>query len=479
MLDAAVIGAGFGGLGATIGLAEQGARVVAFEALNYPGGCASTFSRGGLRLEAGATLSAGLGETGWFARTLRRHGQELRVDWPDQLVDLRIGDRTLAIHRDRERLVSQLAAEPGAPTRSLQRFFSDQRALADVGWSLLEDVDLLPPWSAASLARLGWRLLPGARFAGWPGRPMIAVLARYGLDRFTPLVQWLDGTLQVTVQCGTAEADAGFAGVISDFWWRGTGHVHGGIGELASALVRSAEAAGAEVRLADRVRSVRRIDGGWEIIARSGVVRARHLVANLIPTALAGLLGHLPSSLAPVDERVRAAWGAVMLYRVVRPPPGAGPDALHLQVVDDPRGPMSEGNHVFASISAADEVGRCPPGCRTMTISTHLPLSSVDQGSVERVQQRMRDTLSRRAPEWEVVQELTASPRTFERFTRRPGGAVGGVPRRAGLMQYADLAQLDPVEPGLWMVGDSVFLGQSTLSAAIGGARTARSIARA
>jgi phytoene dehydrogenase-like protein len=63
------------------------------------------------------------------------------------------------------------------------------------------------------------------------------------------------------------------------------------------------------------------------------------------------------------------------------------------------------------------------------------------------------------APEWarDVRHELTASPRTFERFTRRLG------PR--------------PVMQGLWLVGDSVFPGQSTLATALGGVRTAARIA--
>jgi hypothetical protein len=37
----------------------------------------------------------------------------------------------------------------------------------------------------------------------------------------------------------------------------------------------------------------------------------------------------------------------------------------------------------------------------------------------------------------------------------------------------------DPVVPGVWMVGDTVFPGQSTLATAIGGARTAAAVATA
>jgi phytoene dehydrogenase-like protein len=75
----------------------------------------------------------------------------------------------------------------------------------------------------------------------------------------------------------------------------------------------------------------------------------------------------------------------------------------------------------------------------------------------------------------DVRHVMTASPRTFERFTRREEGAVGGVPRRAGLGNYLELGPR-PVMDGLWLVGDSVFPGQSTLATALGGVRTASRI---
>ena len=89
----------------------------------------------------------------------------------------------------------------------------------------------------------------------------------------------------------------------------------------------------------------------------------------------------------------------------------------------------------------------------------------------------MRRGLERFAPEWEIADGFTASPRTFERWTRRPLGFVGGVPRRAGLRQYARLAPPQPAD-GLHLVGDSFFPGQSTLATALGGYKLAERLAR-
>jgi phytoene dehydrogenase-like protein len=60
-VDVLVVGAGFGGLGAAMGLVDRGASVMVCERLDYAGGCAGTFTRGGCHYDAGATLSSGFG----------------------------------------------------------------------------------------------------------------------------------------------------------------------------------------------------------------------------------------------------------------------------------------------------------------------------------------------------------------------------------------------------------------------------------
>ena len=102
---------------------------------------------------------------------------------------------------------------------------------------------------------------------------------------------------------------------------------------------------------------------------------------------------------------------------------------------------------------------------------------SRENGGREEVQRAARQGLEALAPEWMagLTHAMTASPRTYQRFTQREGGAVGGIPRRAGLANYRNLGPMQVLD-GLWLVGDSIFPGQSTLATAVGGVRTAASI---
>jgi phytoene dehydrogenase-like protein len=486
--DAVVVGAGFGGLATALELTRRGARVALCETLNYPGGCASTFRREGHAFEAGATLFSGFESHQLFGRWIREHGMAVTVDWLDPVVELRTPELRLPVHRDKARFIDSLCTLPGAPVTGIRRMFALQGQVAEALWPLFDDPALLPPLDVKALLRHSGRALRYAPLLRWMGRPLGAVLETLGLTGFTPLRTYLDALCQITVQCSAAAAEAPFALAAMDYYWRGTGHVRGGIGKLAEAMAKAVEARGGTVLLANRVKSITQVPGGWSVSSRKGELRARHVVANLLPRGVLRLLGLPPEQLprlGVMSERISEGWGAAMLYLVVKAPEHESGSAHHLELVRDAGAPFIEGNHLFMSISGAADEGRAPEGHRTVTVSTHVPLKTLaglpaeEQGAyLSGIQTRMHAGLEQLAPEWMagLTHTMTASPRTYQRFTQREGGAVGGVPRRAGFANYRNLGPMQVMD-GLWLVGDSVFPGQSTLATAVGGVRTAASIA--
>lgn len=465
--DAIVIGAGLGGLGAAVTLARQGARVVVFEALTYPGGCAATFVKDGHRFDAGATVAWGLAEGQLLRRWLDEAGIALPAQVLDPALELRTPGWRVAVSSNREVAAAALGRLPGVDPAAVRRYLAWQGALADALWPLFDDPDRLPwpsprawPWWLTQAPRMA-RALP------WLGRPLVDALAAHGLDH-GPFRTFVDAACQITVQCGAGEAEAAFAASAVDALFRAPTHVHGGIGRLAEALVAVIRHHGGEVRFADRVRDVQRHGSGWRVVSRSGEHDADRVLANVLPAATATWDGGRWAA-PTLDAAVHTGWGAVMRYVAVQAPADAPPGPLHLQLVGDPARPLVAGNHAFLSIGGADEaVG----GLRPMTVSTHLPMPAGGP-EVDAAQAALDETLSALAPEWlDAGWARTASPRTFTRFVRRPGGYVGGVPKRAGWSAYRHLGPTE-LGPGLFLVGDTVFPGQGTLPAAIGGARAA------
>jgi phytoene dehydrogenase-like protein len=471
--DAVVVGAGFGGLGAALHLARSGARVALCEALAYPGGCASTFRRFGRAYEAGATLFSGLGPGQHFDRLLRDAGSSVPVEFPDPVVTLRGPFGELAVSRDRSRFIEDLCARPGAPAAELRRFFERQGRVADALWALFDAPDRLPPLGAGGLLA---HLRAAPDLAGvlpLVGRALGPALLTPALSAFEPFAAWVRALCQITVQCAPETVEAPFALGALDYAWRGTGHVHGGIGVLATALVEAVRRAGGTVRLADRITALHATRDGWQVEARRGPLSAAVVLSNLLPgdtARLAGLSLDEHPTLARLQRGVEGGWGAAMQYRTLVGLP-AGP-AFHLECFDDAARPFTEGNHVFLSIGDA-EPG--PEGRRSATLSTHVdPRPARPAEYFDHIQAVMTATVARRAPEIAAATRavMTGSPRTFERFTGRTGGFVGGSPRRAGLANYRTLGPTEAA-PGLFLVGDSVFPGQSTLATALGGQRAA------
>ena len=482
--DAIVVGAGFGGLGAALHLAEEGARVLVVERLQYPGGCACTFEHEGDWFEGGATLFSGFEEGQLFRSWIERHSMDVEFEHLDPPLELRTPGMSLTARRDRRALIEQFEALPGAPVKSLRRFFALQEKVAAALWPTLEDTSLLPPLTPRRALRHSVRLPRYWPLARWAGRPLWSILERYDLTGFEPLVTWLDSQCQITVQCGAREAEAPIALAALDYHHRGAVHVKGGIGRLAWGMVRAIEGLGGTVSFGAPVKRAWRSPGeGWVVKAGKQEHSARHVVFNALPQDASRIAGIEDSrSLQSMGKRVDDGWSAAMLFRTVHPPVGAGPKARHIELVGDVDQPFLEGNHVFLSIGAQGE-GVQDLDHRRMTVSTHISvpkLRSLDEEGqaqyVERVQGKMRDVIEQLAPEWtSVAREFTGSARTFRRWTGRSEGLVGGIPRRAGLVHYKEVfGRRWPA--GFHLVGDSVFPGQSTLAVAAGGRRVAESV---
>ncbi len=484
--EVAIVGSGFGGLATALRLAELGRRVVLFETLAYPGGCASTFSHKDFSFETGATLFSGLGDGQLFQRWNQHYDLGLEFETLDPVVAMRTPGWQLAIPAQRQQLIERFLKPAGAPRQALLGFFAYQEKVADALWRVLDDPDLLPPFGFKSLCRHAARAT-----AYWPilrsaGQPLSDVLKSFGLGDYAPLRTYLEALCQITVQCGVDEAEAPFALGTMDYYFRGTGHVRGGIGKLAWGLVEAIRSLGGEVRFLDRVKRVTALEtAGFQVETRRGELKAEQVVANTLPQSLRRLVPDLPAELPwleSLESQVAGGWGACMLYRVIPCEPGATPH--HVELIGDPQAPFLEGNHIFCSASAEGD-GGVEPRQRTLTVSTHVDLgvmADMDDAAkaayIETVQRRMDATLRSLAPKRfnEPLFAMTASPRTFERFTGRASGYVGGVPRRFGLDNYRSLIP-PPVVPGLYLVGDSIFPGQSTLACALGGYKLAERLA--
>jgi phytoene dehydrogenase-like protein len=419
---------------------------------------------------------------------MTRLGKRLGVTWPVEPAEaaMRVhlpGGQAVTRWTDAERWRGERIEAFGAASEVFWRW---QEGAADRLWELTLSGAPWPPESRRDVAALGRAGLRMARRG-----PLL--LPGLGLDAFRPLAarlkgaapslrQYADGQLLISAQATSERANALYAAAALDMPRRGVAHVRGGIGKLAETLVAAIRANGGQVLYRQRVTAVRRNGEGYRVYTqRKGDFGARQVVFNLPPWDAAGLLGEAAPARLRAARRPPDGWGAFMVYvgldAAIVPP--AAP--LHHQVLL--REPLGEGNSVFLSLSLADDEARAPAGHRALTISTHTDLRAWwdlferDRPAYEarkiEYTERVLTAAEVALPGLRTAARLTlpGTPVTFQRYTGRSRGWVGGFPQTSLFRAWGPW-----LGAGLWLVGDSIFPGQSILATALGGARVAANV---
>lgn len=479
-----IVGAGIGGLTAGALLLKAGHAVTVLEAHVYAGGCAGTFFHRGYRFDAGATLVGGFAPGGPHARL----AEVLGLTWPVSPVDpawvTHLPERSVTQWADADRW----RAERAGAFPQAEGFWRRQEALADLAWDISSRYFPWPPETPddlpALLAALRPRTLLAAPYLFSTIRDL-GVGGRGGVER--DFKTFVDAQLLIAAQTISDRTHALYGSAALDLPRRGVNHVHGGVGALAGTLVDWIRAQGGEVLYRQQVERIEPRGGGVSVIhTRRGLQRtAEAVIANVTPWALADLLGPRAPARLQREVRVRPpTWGAFMLYLGVAEGALPARSPTHHQVVVDPSQPLGEGNSVFISLSEPGDGLRAPAEMRAVTVSTHtqiepwLRLKREDpagyQARKAAYAERLWRGIERALPGLRggVRLSLSASPASFEYYTRRPGGMVGG---------FAQTSLFDVRGPGtgvdgVWLVGDSIFPGQSTAGVTLGGMRVAHAV---
>jgi phytoene dehydrogenase-like protein len=178
--------------------------------------------------------------------------------------------------------------------------------------------------------------------------------------------------------------------------------------------------------------------------------------------------------------------GAIVVFLGVPESEVSGQVFTHHQLLQAYDQPLGNGNNMFVSVSAPDDTDSAPAGFRAVMISTHCTLEEWENLSPaeydapkQAIGERLIGYARRVYPhlaEHPVVYE-TGTPRTYEAFTRRPRGAVGGV-RQTLANANQNAIPHETRLPGFWLAGDSTFPGLGTVACVLGSRIVAESVER-
>lgn len=471
-----IIGAGIGGLTAAALLARRGYEVLVLDQAWVPGGCASTFQRRGFTFDVGATQVAGLEPGGIHHQIF----EELEISLPAATPC----DPACAVYLPDEAEPISVWRDPQAWQTERQRQFPNSEpfwqllsTLFQASWRFQGRDPVLPPRSPWDL----WQLVSAVRPDTLVTVPFTfstvgQLLKAMGLERDRRLKTFLDLQLKLYSQVNADETALLYAATALGVAQapQGLFHLQGSMQVLSDRLVAALERDGGKLLMRHTVEQIHLENSqvaGVTIRDAKGTTwreSADIVVGNVTVQNLVQLLGEqAPAGYQRRVQTLPDASGAFVVYLGVEQaaiPQNCPP---HLQFFYDYAGPIGENNSLFVSVSRPDD-GRAPQGKATIVASSFTDLQQWQHCSDYQVlkQQYIDSAIARLSQFFNLNDETivhveAGTPRTFEQFTGRDRGAVGGLGMRLKTFGPFGFANRTPIA-NLWLVGDCTHPGEGT-----------------
>jgi phytoene dehydrogenase-like protein len=312
------------------------------------------------------------------------------------------------------------------------------------------------------------------------------LLRAHGLREHRALVGLLSMLIEDTIHATIDEAPLINAALGVTLRHAGLMRARGGMHGFWRAFAARFRALGGVLRVGTEVESIAGSSGDFRIRTRRGELVARQVVSAL-PVGLTARIAprEVARRLAPFVERDRArVGGAFILFLGVPEREVMEQSLTHHQLLESYEQPLGDGNNMFVSVSAPGDEDSAPAGHRAVMISTHCAVEDWEGLSESEYEDRKRsasERLMRLAHK--VYPSLGAralvleagTPRTYERFTHRPRGAVGGVRLTLGNSNQLAVPH-DVGVPGFWLAGDTTWPGLGTVACVLGSRIVARGV---
>lgn len=455
--DYAIVGGGIGGCSIAALLNAKGHDVVLIEKEPSLGGCASTFTRGGNRYNAGATTISGYHEGGIVRRLFESVGVFPQLISTDPSITIIQGNKQCIRYRDLERFILEIEAFYPHPKHrefwtlihSVGVAFYDMEghyySNASTFAKLRSLLSLFP------MIRTFWRYLFGN--------------ARDFITRFygtlsSEYLDFLDAQILIVAQATSDKINFFTAALSLGYTFNETHYPVGGMGAVCATLTSNIS----DVRTHCLLTSISKNKDIYTLSTSQGTIQCKNLIMGT---------SHYESSRWFSDttiqkyyqkyEKINNHQSAFVVYMTIKTPKSYN---HHYQLISDTILPHTISKSLFVSFSDPHDTFIAPAGFYRITASVHTDtrfwtdLSKSHYADQKKAllalaQQLICDKLG--IQNGEIIESFAATPTTFGRYIHRT--QLGG--NALTLANFLPrLPSNDTPIKGFYHVGDTAYAAQ-------------------
>ncbi len=467
MYDCIIIGSGYGGLSIAALLQKKGLKTLILESHSLIGGCASYYKRNGFLFDVGATTFSGVRENepiGIISKEL-----EIKPNFKKLEIGMKIYQEDKIINRfaDREKWLFEI--ESHFPEKNMLLFWKKIFKLNDKAWSFISENKFLPPRNLLDFIRLiklnnfqKLDLLPNLFYS------VSDYLKSYKINSIQ-FINFLNEQLLITTQSKSDIAPM-LTSSMGLSYPSETYYPIGGMYKFGEQILNKFKELGGEILFKKEVNFLEETNFGFKVSTKSKEeFNTKKIFSNLPIWNMKNLTKNkLKKYFSIYSNKYFEAPGAFVINLTFKKELDLDTNYFQVHI---PNMPYTEAGAVFITISDKEDLERAPNGFHTLTLSTHTNTSEwfgLDNENYKEkkfiLQNFILDFLKKNIPQFKDVQFeniLSATPKTYLKYTKREDGKVGGIPHSI----YKNLLFLPSnttPNKNLFLVGDTVFPGQGT-----------------
>ena len=476
VVDYVIIGAGYAGLSAAALLSHFGFSVVVLESHTYVGGCASYFDRKEFTFDVGATTLSGLLPHQPLGKIFSTLGITPNVKKLEPGMVIFLDDKKITRYANQQRWITE--AEQQFQSKGQKKFWDTLFTMEAELWNMLEHLVFFPPTSFRDALTLLPLIKPSVlRSSTGLIRPLYVLLEKYGLHNDRQFVRFVDEQLLISTQNKSDLAPL-LPSSIGLVYPSETYYPMGGMNKPVEQLEQSFRKNNGTIFFKQRVTSIEQLPSKeYKISTTKGKEFRTNGIISSIPiwNLPAITSGSIQKYFEKKSRQHPNGWGAFTINFAIEDRMDL--ETAYYQLHSQSPIPYCSSDSLFVSFSLREDREKSPEGWYTVTISTHTKAEDWFALNEDEYERRKEAVTKHLLQEFDNRFEgfngatkqyvLAGTPRTFEFYTKRYNGYVGGIPHTIEKPLPFMTPNKTPFD-NFYVIGDTTFPGQGTPAVALG-----------